>query len=251
MKIGIIGTGAIGGTLAKKLVAAGHQVKVTNTRAPQELAKAAKELGATPATMQEIVKDVEVIIISVPSIAIPKLSKDLFKNVPDHVIIVDTGNYYPFRDGEIEELKNGKAESVWVSEQIGRPVIKAFNNLLAYTLENLGKAAGEKGRIALAVAGDDENSKKVVSALINDTGFDAVDAGSLPESWRQQPGTPAYCTELNVSELQQALVDGVKEKAAENRDLVISNFMERPSPPTHKEMVTLNRSLFAKRAGNE
>jgi 8-hydroxy-5-deazaflavin:NADPH oxidoreductase len=244
MKIGIIGTGAIGGTLAKKLAAAGHQVKVSNTRELQELEKVAKELGVIPAIIHEVVKDVEVIIVSVPTIAIPKLSKDLFKNVPDEVIIVDTGNYYPFRDGEIEELKNGKVESVWVSEQIGRPVIKAFNNLLAHTLEHLGKPEGGEGRIALAVSGDDENAKKMISGLINDTGFDAVDAGSLSESWRQQPGTPAYCTELNIAELRQALNDGIKDNAPQLRDQAITTFMERTAPPSHEEMVALNRSLF-------
>ncbi len=246
MKIGIIGTGAIGGTLAKKLAAAGHQVKVTNTQESQALAAKAKELGAQPATIEVVVKDVDVIIISVPTMAIPKLPEDLFKNVPEEVIVVDTCNYYPVRDGAIEELNKGKVESEWVSEQIGRPVIKAFNNLLAYTLEHNGKAAGAIDRIALAVAGDDENAKKVVAELLNDTGFDAVDAGSLSESWRQQPGTPAYCTELNVAELQQALADADKEKAAGNRELVIANFMKRTAPPTHEETIALNRSLFAR-----
>jgi 8-hydroxy-5-deazaflavin:NADPH oxidoreductase len=246
MRIGIIGTGAIGGTLAKKLVTAGHQIKITNTRQPQDLAAIAKELGATPATIQEVVKDVAVVIVSVPTRAIQELPRDLFNHVPHDVIIVDTGNYYPFRDGEIEELKGGKVESVWVAEQLGRPVIKAFNNLLAHTLINAGKAAGEEERIALAVAGDDEAAKKVVAHLINDVGFDAVDAGSLSESWRYQPGTPAYCTELNIEELQGALGEGNKESAATIRDLGITKFMERATPPSHEEMIAINRSLFPK-----
>jgi 8-hydroxy-5-deazaflavin:NADPH oxidoreductase len=245
MRIGIIGTGAIGGTLAKKLAGAGHQVKITNTRREQELAAIAKELGATPASIQEVMIDVEVIIVSVPTRAIPDLPKDLFQSIPHDVIIVDTSNYYPFRDGEIEELKNGKVESVWVSEQLGRPVIKAFNNLLAHTLEHMGKAAGEEGRIALSVAGDNEAAKKVVSRLINDAGFDAVDAGSLLESWKQQPGTPAYCTELNIEELKGALREGDKESAATIRDLGITKFMERTTPPSHEEMIAINRSLFS------
>jgi 8-hydroxy-5-deazaflavin:NADPH oxidoreductase len=245
MKLGIIGTGAIGSTIAKKLAAAGHAVKVNNADKPHELAKKAKELGATPATINEVVKDVEVIIVSVPTVAIPELPKDLFTGVPDDVIVVDTSNYYPFRDGEIEELKNGKVESVWVSEQLGRPVIKAFNNLLAHSLAHLGKSEGEEGRIAMAVSGDDENAKKIVSRLINDAGFDAVDAGSLSESWRHQPGTPAYCTELNVPELKEALADGIKDKASELRDLAIINFMERTTSPTHEDVVAANRSLFS------
>jgi predicted dinucleotide-binding enzyme len=244
MKIGIIGTGAIGSTLAKKLAAAGHRVKVTNTRQPQELAEIAKELGATPATIEEVVKDVAVVIVSVPTIAIPKVPKDLFRNVPPEGVIVDTSNYYPFRDGEFEALKNGKVESVWVSEQLGRPVVKAFNDLLAHTLQHLGRSEGEAGRIAIAVSGDDEKAKKIVSGLINDTGFDAVDAGSLSQSWRQQPGTPAYCTELSAAELKQALSAGEKEKASSIRELAINKIMERSTPPTHVEIVELNRSLF-------
>src|SRR4051812_3534913 len=98
MKIGIIGTGAIGSNIARKLAAAGHNVKVTNTRGHHELAETAKELGATPATIYEVVKDVEVIVVAVPTIAITQLPKDLFEDVSGDVIIVDTSNYYPFRD---------------------------------------------------------------------------------------------------------------------------------------------------------
>jgi predicted dinucleotide-binding enzyme len=246
MKIGIIGTGAIGSILAKKLAAAGHEIKVTNTRAQHELANKAKELGASPATIYEVVKDVAVIIVTIPTIAITQLPKDLFKDVSDDVIIVDTSNYYPFRDGEIEELKEGKVESVWVSEQLERPVIKAFNNLLAYTLEHRGKAEGEEGKIAITVSGDNETAKKVVSRLINETGFDVLDAGDLAQSWRQQPGTPAYCTELNVAELKQALADGVKDNAAHVRDAAIGKIMQSATPPSHEEMIALNRSLFPK-----
>ena len=129
MKIGIIGTGAIGGTIAKKMIKAGHQVKVSNRDIFEELEKKANEIGALPASLMDVVKDVDVVILSIPTIAIPDLPKNLFEESPQDLIVVDTSNYYPFRDGEIEELKAGKVESVWVSEQIGRPVIKAFNNL--------------------------------------------------------------------------------------------------------------------------
>lgn len=246
MKIGVIGTGAIGGTIAKKLVVAGHKVKVYNTGEHDSLKKRAQELGASPSTINGILNEVDVVIVSIPTKAIPDLPKELFTGVPDNVIIVDTSNYYPFRDGEIEELKNGKVESVWVAETIGRPVIKAFNNLLAHSLEYGSRSEGTAGRIAMAVSGDDDNAKKIVSALINDAGFDAVDAGSLSESWRHQPGTPAYCTELNAEELKQALTDGVKEKAPALRDFVITKFMEFTNQPSHKETIELNRSLFPK-----
>lgn len=244
MKIGIVGTGAIGGTIAKKLSAAGHKVKVYNTEGHDGLRKKAEELGVSPSSIKEIADDVDVVIISVPTTAIPDLPEDLFAIVSNDIVVVDTSNYYPFRDGEIEELKNGKVESVWVAETLRRPVVKAFNNLLAHSLANGGKPEGSVGRIAMAVSGDDDNAKKVISGLINDAGFDAVDAGSLAESWRHQPGTPAYCTELNAAGLKKALNDGIKENAPGLRDLAISKFMGFTSQPSHDETVKLNRSLF-------
>ncbi|MFA9189625.1 NAD(P)-binding domain-containing protein [Flavobacterium sp. FBOR7N2.3] len=246
MKIGIIGTGAIGGTIAKKMVASGHNVKVNNSKQGEKLNARALELGASPATIENVVKDVDVIILSVPTVAIPTLPKDLFAKVPENVIVVDTSNYYPFRDADIDEIKNGKVESVWVSEQLGRPVIKAFNNLLAETLENGGKKTATENRIAMAVAGDDEEAKKVITGLINDAGFDAVDSGNLSESWRHQPGTPAYCTELNAEELKQALSDGIKEKAPSLRDKAIAALSSLPSYPSHPDIVKYNRRLFQK-----
>ncbi|MFC4478936.1 NADPH-dependent F420 reductase [Flavobacterium chungangensis] len=246
MKIGIIGAGAIGGTIAKKMAQAGHEVKVNNTDQAEKLEARAEELGAAAATLKNVVKDVDVIILSLPTIAIPTLPKDLLAGVPENVIVVDTSNYYPFRDADIEEIKNGKVESVWVSEQLGRPVVKAFNNLLAETLANGGKNSGAEDRIAMAVAGDDPQAKKVIASLVNDAGYDAVDSGRLSESWRHQPGTPAYCTELNEEELKQALSDGVKEAAPSLRDKAIADLSALPSYPSHPEVVEYNRGLFQK-----
>lgn len=243
MKIGIIGTGAIGGIIAKKLTATGHKIKVYSSGGQQKLDERARELGVMPSTKDQIIADIQVLIISIPTMAIPELS-DLIAKVSDKVIVIDTSNYYPFRDGEIEDLKNGKVESVWVSEILGRPVIKAFNNLLAHSLEYGGRAKSTEHRIAMAVSGDDQQAKEMVSTLINDMGFNAVDAGTLADSWRHQPGTPAYCTELIVPELKQALVDGKKEDAANLRDYVIGKFMEFSTSPTHEEIVAINRSLF-------
>jgi predicted dinucleotide-binding enzyme len=242
MNIGIIGTGAIGATLAQKLAAAGHQVKVTNTRPPEELAQKAQELGAHPATLQEVVQDVDVILISIPFQAIAELPKDLFRTLPADVVVADTGNYIPFRDDKIDAVEQGQTESVWAAEQLGRPLVKAFNNLLSQTLVEGGTAPGTPGRIAISVAGDDERAKKVVAGLINDTGFDVVDAGPLAESWRQQPGTPAYCTELTAPELTQALAAAVPGKAPGIRDQLIAQLLQRTSPPSREELLALNRS---------
>ncbi|KQS92096.1 NAD(P)-binding domain-containing protein [Chryseobacterium sp. Leaf394] len=244
MKIGIIGTGAIGGTIAKKMVKAGHTVKVANSDNGDKLKARAGELGAQPSTLEDVVNDVDVIILSLPTVAIPTLSKNIFSNIDDRVIIVDTSNYYPFRDAYIEGFQNGKAESVWVSEHLGRPVIKAFNNLLAETLMNRGKEAGSENRIAMAIAGDDANAKKIIARLVNDAGFDAVDSGSLEDSWRHQPGTPAYCTELNKEELKVSLDKADKDKAPAIRDKVVAELGSRTTYPSHQKIVEYNRNLF-------
>lgn len=251
MKIGIIGAGAIGGTIAKKMAEAGHSVKINNSDDASKLNVLAEKLGVMAANEKDVVNDVDVIILSVPTIAIPTLPKDLFAGVPENVIVVDTSNYYPFRDADIEEIKNGKVESIWVSEQLGRPVVKAFNNLLAETLVSGGKKPGAEDRIAMAVAGDDPQAKKVIATLVDDAGYDVVDSGKLSESWRHQPGTPAYCTELNAQELKQALADGIKEDAPLLRDKAITELSALPSYPSNQGVVNFNRTLFAKNPKTE
>ena len=227
--------------LQKKLSIAGHEVKVNNTDEFDALKTKAEELGVLPSTIQDVVKDFDVVILSVPTIAISSLPKDLFKEVSSDVIVVDTSNYYPFRDGEIEELKAGKVESVWVSEQIGRPVVKAFNNLLAQSL------ASENSTIAMAISGNDEKAKTITSGLVKDAGFDFVDAGNLENSWKHQPGKQAYCTELNASELNKALENADQKAASQIRDNAISELFKLTVPPTNEEVVQFNRNLFVKK----
>ena len=125
--------------------------------------------------------------------SVPSLPKDLLSDLPAESPIIYTGSYYPLRDGMITEIKNGMAESEWTSHVLGRPVIKVFNNITADSLLHKGLPKGSKSRIALPVSGDDAKSKQLVIALLDKMGFDAIDAGPLFESWRYQPGTPAYC----------------------------------------------------------
>jgi predicted dinucleotide-binding enzyme len=128
---------------------------------------------------------------------------------------VDTGNYYPQqRDGRIDGIEEGATESRWVANQLGRPVVKAFNNIYAQHLLERGKRSGSPGRIALPVAGDDTRAKEVVIRLLDQLGFDGVDAGSLDESWRQQPGTPVYGTDLDAEGVQKALQEASRERPA-------------------------------------
>jgi len=242
MRFGIIGAGSIGSIISKKLVENGHDVKIADARGMEHLK--GKELAGTPVRVEEAIKNIEVLIISLPTKAIPSI-RDIINQVEEKVIIVDTSNYYPFRDDKIEEIENGMVESVWVSNQLGRPIIKAFNNLLAYTLENEGTSEDSSGRIAMAVAGDDPAQKQIVRDVVHELGFDAVDSGSLNDSWRQQPGTPAYCTELTKDELTKALKKANKEKAPLLRDQVIEKFAEEKKVEfSHKDVVSLNREIY-------
>lgn len=244
MKIGIIGAGNIGATLARKLAACGHEVKLANSKAPRSLQNLANEIGVQAVTKEETVSEVDVVILSIPFAKYPDLKQTL-SHVPEKVVVIDTSNYYPGRDGAIKEVDDGKPESVWVSEQIGRPVVKAWNALLAATLADKGQPAGSSTRIALPVAGDDANAEAIAQDLVEDTGFTALAAGSLEGSWRQQPGTPAYCTELTLPALKSALCAADKTKAPQNRDALLAKFMAPGSQFTHEQIVTTNRAMTA------
>jgi predicted dinucleotide-binding enzyme len=215
MRIGIIGAGNIGGTLARRLAQLGHEVSIANSRGPGTLTSLAKETGARPVTVEEAARAGEVVIVSIPLKNIPDLPRGLFDGVPGDVVVVDTGNYYPQqRDGRIDAIEQGVTESRWVSDQLHRPVVKAFNNIYAQHLLEGGKAQGAPGRIALPVAGDDRRAKEVVIRLLDELGFDGVDAGSLDESWRQQPGTPVYATDLDTTGVRRALAEAAPERSA-------------------------------------
>lgn len=206
MKIGMIGAGQIGGTLTRRLTALGYEVVVANSRGPSTLAELAKETGARAVSIPEAARSGDVVVVTIPEAKIRDLPKDLFAGVRDDVVIVDTGNYYPReRDGRIDEIEAGMTESRWVEQRLGRPVIKAFNNIQAQHLMELGRPAGSPGRIALPVAGDHERAKGVVLRLVDELGFDGVDAGGLDQSWRQQPGTPVYGTDLDADGVRSAL----------------------------------------------
>jgi len=190
MNIAVIGVGTIGKTLAQKLQAHGHQVRIANSRGPESLRDVAQEIGATAATATDAVRGADVIILTIPLGKTPTM-RAVFQQVPPAVIVVETMNYYPQRDGEIAAIEQGMVHSAWVEQTLGRPVIKAFNNIGSFALYAEGTPAGTPGRIALSVSGDDAAAKQVVIELVNQTGFDGYDAGPIADSWRQQPGTPA------------------------------------------------------------
>ncbi|WP_122665714.1 NADPH-dependent F420 reductase [Pseudomonas viridiflava] len=245
MKIGIIGAGNIGTTLARKLAACGHEVKWANSKGPQSIQSLANEIGAHAVTKEEAVCGVDVVILSIPFANYPDLKQTL-SGVSRKTVVIDTSNYYPGRDGAIKDVDDGKPESVWVSEQIGRPVVKAWNAALAATLADKGQLAGSSTRIALPVAGGDTTAEAIAQDLVEDTGFTALASGSLENSWCQQPGTPAYCTELTLSELKLALQAADKARAPQNRDALMARFMAAGSHFTHEQIVTLNRDMTAR-----
>jgi len=213
MKIGIIGTGHIGGALTRRLRAAGHDVAIANSRGPASLQELARETGARPATIEEAVQGAELVIVSIPFVKVATLPARLFEGASPGLIVVDTGNYYPReRDGRIPEIEAGLTESGWVQQRLGHPVVKAFNSIIAQHLLENGRPAGSPGRIALAISGDDAGQKSVVARLLDDIGFDAVDAGALAESWRQQPGTPGYLQDFDADGVRMSLQEARPER---------------------------------------
>jgi predicted dinucleotide-binding enzyme len=213
MTIGIIGAGMIGGTLTRRLTELGHDVQVANSRDPETLEDLAEETGATPVWAEEAPDGADLVVVTIPEANVPDLPDDLLDDVSDDVPVVDTGNYYPReRDGRIEPIEEGMPESRWVEQQLGHPVIKAFNNIYFISLRDKGRPEDADDRIALPVAGDDEETKAIVCDLVDELGFDPVDAGGLDESWRQQPGTPVYVADLDAGGVREALDEATPER---------------------------------------
>ncbi|MBD1940259.1 NAD(P)-binding domain-containing protein [Microcoleus sp. FACHB-68] len=247
MKIGILGTGHIGKTLARKLSAAGHDVKVANSRGPETIEADVLAFGARAVSTAEAVEDVEVVILSIPLNRIPTIAP-LIANLPAETVVIDTSNYYPHRDDKIDAIEAGQVESLWVAEQLGRPIAKAWNAIGSGSFATKGKPAGSPDRIALPVAADREKDRSVAMALVEDTGLDAFDAGTLADSWRQQPGSPCYCTDLSREEMPAALASAERERLPRRRELAIEAIVERvgdsTTNPDSDYAVRLTRALF-------
>jgi predicted dinucleotide-binding enzyme len=203
MKIGIIGSGHIGGTLTRRLRALGHQVTVGNSRGPETLTDLAEETGAVPGTAKDAAAAGDLVVIAVPLRAVPDLPADAF----DGKVVIDANNYYPQRDGHIASLDAKRVTSSrWVADLLpGARVVKVFNTIYAQHLMEGGRPAGQPGRVALPVATDDPDAKRIVLGLVDELGFDAVDAGGLDDSWRQEPETPVTGTDRDVSGVREAL----------------------------------------------
>ncbi|WP_436737966.1 NADPH-dependent F420 reductase [Streptomyces sp. BBFR102] len=242
MRIGVIGSGPIGQTLTRKFSARGHDVQVANSRGPETVDAAALEHGASAVQAADAVLGKDVVILSVPFGRVPDVAA-LLASVPGETVVIDTSNYFPHLSGPIDAVERGQVESLWVAEQLGRPVVKAWNAALAGTLQTKGVPAGTAGRIALPVAADSQEARRVGMRLVDESGFDPFDAGMLADSWRQQPMTPAYCTELDLEDLATALGAADRGAGARNRDRMMERFASLAAEPTLAETVELNRSL--------
>jgi 8-hydroxy-5-deazaflavin:NADPH oxidoreductase len=190
--IGFIGSGNIGGTVARLAVAAGHQVVLSNSRGPQTLADLVAEIGplASAGTVERAATAGDLVVVSIPVKAVTTLPSAALAGKT----VIDTGNYYPGRDGQIPELDGKELTEAEYTQRFipGALVVKAFNNIFFKHLQNLARPAGAADRSYLPIAGDSEPAKAAVAGFLDEIGYGTVDVGSLKESWRQQPGTPAY-----------------------------------------------------------
>src|SRR5260221_5985898 len=218
MSIGVIGIGDIGAVIVKKLRDAGYPLKMANSKGPDSLRELAAKTGAIPVSVEEVVQDVDILFLVLPQKAFPVLPKRLLNKAKKETIVIDAGNYYSWRDGRIDEIESGLTDSAWVEKQIGRPVVKALNSIGSKSLAGAGRVHGSRDRVALPISGDNPKAKKTVAQLIDRIGFDSVDAGTIAESWRQQPGSPVYCTNPTKEELRLWLRKVDRSSLAANRD---------------------------------
>ena len=247
MIIGILGVGHIGKTLALKLSAAGHEVKVANSSGPETISADVLVTGAQAVTAQQALVDVDVIILSIPLNRIPQIAP-LLEGVSDETVLIDTSNYYPGRDNKIDSIEAGQVESLWVQEQIGHPIAKVWNAIGSDSFSKKGQSDGSPTRIAIPIAADREIDRKVTMTLVDNTGFDAFNTGSLADSWRQQPGAPGYCTDLTLKELPAAIATAERKRLPKRRDLAVAAIQERvgdaTTNPDAEFAVRLNRVLY-------
>jgi 8-hydroxy-5-deazaflavin:NADPH oxidoreductase len=203
--IGLIGAGHIGSQVARLAIASGHDVVLSNSRGPETLSALISELGshARAATPADAAKAGDIVVVTIPLKSIETVPVEPLAGK----IVIDTNNYYPQRDGHIPELDDESATSseLLQTHLKASNVVKAFNHIYAAELTSHAQKAGTENRRALAVFGDHPAANAAVAALLDEFGFDTVDGGPLRESWRIQPGTPAYGPRRNAEELRRDL----------------------------------------------
>jgi predicted dinucleotide-binding enzyme len=245
MKIGLLGAGSFGATLARMLAAAGHDVKVANSRGPETIVASVLETGARAATAEDALTGVDVVILSMPYAGFQKV-RPLVAALPRETVVIDTSNYFPQRDGVNPAIEAGQVESEWIQDFFGRPITKAWNAIGSAPFAGNGRPKGHPDRVALPVAGDRPRDREIAMTLVDDTGFDGYDAGTLAHSWRQQPGSPVYCTNLGHDQIEAALAAAERDRLPKRRDLSVATFTERLGPGVNADaetMVRISRAL--------
>jgi predicted dinucleotide-binding enzyme len=210
--IGLIGSGHIGSQVARLAIAHGHNIVLSNSRGPDSLRELVQALGpkARAGTAEDAARSGEIVVVTIPLKA--------YRTVPVEPlagkIVIDTNNYYPARDGHIEELDQETATSTELLQRHlpKSKVVKGFNHIVAAELTAHAQERGTPNRRALVIAGDDAAAKKTVTDLLDQFGFDTVDAGTAKDSWRIQPNTPGYGPRRNAAELRSDLA-GAKRPA--------------------------------------
>jgi predicted dinucleotide-binding enzyme len=254
MRIGIIGAGLIGSTTARRLSRQGHDVVIANSRGPETIGEAALRTGARAVTAAEAAAGVDVLIVSVPMNRNEDIAAHV-RSAPQEASVIDTSNYYPMRDGSVREFEEGVPESIWVSELFGRPIAKAWNAITSQSFDAKAAKPGDPVRVAIPVAADRDADRRIAMDLVEQTGFDAFDAGVLAGSWRQQPGAPVYCTDRTLSDIRHWLDAADKERVPQRRDLamtVIGEYVGAPvfgsgggNPVTGPFLVAINRACYS------
>lgn len=216
---------------------------MANRSGPASIEELAKETGAHAVEIGEVVNSVDVIVLAVPQSSLAELPKDLLKKAKSDVIVLDCTNYFPQWFGKIDELENGVVESVWVQNQIGHPVIKVFNTILAASLANSPRPSGDKRRLALSIFGDNSNDKERIAKLVDSVGFEPVVCGLIEESWRAQPGSPIYCTDLNKEKLLHWCSRVNRDILPAKRDANIGSVMSLPQTASWEDHVKAIRDV--------
>ncbi|MET9552002.1 NAD(P)-binding domain-containing protein [Streptomyces sp. NPDC006645] len=205
MRIGIIGAGRIGSTLARHFAGIGHDVALANSRGPETLTELVAGIGGPlrAVSAEEAARFGQVVVVSIPYGHIRDLPAARMRDK----VVIDTCNYYPQRDGHEPDLDDDSTTS---SEKVraltDSNLVKAFNAINWQTLRDRGRPKGDPDRLAIPISGDDEEAVAVVAGLIRDIGFDPVNAGHLGGGGRKhQPGTDVYGVELSAHELDARL----------------------------------------------
>ena len=228
-RVALIGAGAVGEALGKLLVKHGYSTSISNSRGPETLRQLEQQTGATAMDIKAALALADIVVLAVPMDSIPRLQSTFQASLRPETVVIDSGNYYPARDGRIKALDEGQTDTEWVSVTLGVQAIKVFNNIIASNIFSSSRSTATPQRVALTVSGDNKEATKLIMEFVENIGFNAYDAGALADSWRQQPGQPAYCTEPNLQQLPGLLARAERSKGPIARDKARAMFDKLPS----------------------